>query len=416
MDVGKRSLVRSLRGAANVANATRPFARSGYGSIPSFFSGWWTSELPLHTAVARTVRSVGHVRNGSLRSPYGWAALAVDALSSAQLVRLHRAALQAPKYFEAALADELGSSWRTRIAPEFNVVPTPLTPARVAQPFATRRRAWCVANKTSYGDAGKRNHLEIWRGPNTPSDGSAPVLLQVHGGAWIIGHKSQQAQPLMEHMTDRGWICVSINYSLSPKAAWPAHIVDVKRAIAWVKQHIGEYGGDPNFLAITGGSAGGHLSSLAALTANDPQFQPGFEAADTTVQCAVPMYGVYDFINSDGTGRADMIDYLQDYVMKSKLASNASIWEAASPMARVHADAPPFMLVHGTNDALVPIEQARSFADVLRKTSSQPVVFVELPGTQHAFDTFWSPRTHAAVHAIESFVNVARSAYVATLA
>ena len=125
------------------------------------------------------------------------------------------------------------------------------------------------------------------------------MLLQVPGGAWMTGNKRGQAHPLMSHLAELGWVCVAINYRLSPRSTWPDHIVDVKRALAWTKEHIAEYGGDPDWIAITGGSAGGHLSSLAALTANDPQFQPGFEEADTRVQAAVPFYGVYDFTRSD---------------------------------------------------------------------------------------------------------------------
>src|SRR5690606_14861447 len=125
----------------------------------------------------------------------------------------------------------------------------------------------------SYGDAGRRNTLDIWKRPDLPLDAGAPVLVQVHGGAWVIGNKEQQAMPLLSHMADRGWVCVSINYRLSPRATWPDHIVDVKRALGWVKENIASYGGDPEFVAITGGSAGGHLSSLAALTANEPEFQ-----------------------------------------------------------------------------------------------------------------------------------------------
>jgi len=87
----------------------------------------------------------------------------------------------------------------------------------------------------------------------------------------------------MSHLAELGWVCVAINYRLSPRSTWPDQIVDVKRALAWTKEHIAEYGGDPDWVAITGGSAGGHLSSLAALTPNDPQFQPGFEDADTSV-------------------------------------------------------------------------------------------------------------------------------------
>ena len=86
----------------------------------------------------------------------------------------------------------------------------------------------------------------------------------------------------MPHLAAQGWVCVAINYRLAPRDPFPAHIVDVKRAIAWIREHIAEYGGDPSYLAITGGSAGGHLAALAALTPNDPAYQPGFEDADTS--------------------------------------------------------------------------------------------------------------------------------------
>ena len=121
------------------------------------------------------------------------------------------------------------------------------------------------------------------------------MLIQVPGGAWAVNDKRLQAYTLMSRMVELGWICVSINYSKSPRCAFPAHLIDVKRAIAWVRENIADYGGDPDFIAITGGSAGGHLAALAALTPNDPTFQPGFEDADTAVHAAAPLYGVYDF-------------------------------------------------------------------------------------------------------------------------
>ena len=92
----------------------------------------------------------------------------------------------------------------------------------------------------------------------------------------------------MQHLAAKGWVCVAINYRLAPRDPFPAQIVDVKKAIAWIRENIAAYGGDPDYIAITGGSAGGHLTALAALTPNDPEWQPGFEDVDTSVQAGDP--------------------------------------------------------------------------------------------------------------------------------
>ena len=147
-------------------------------------------------------------------------------------------------------------------------------------------------------DAGPAHQLDIWRRPDPADATAAPVLLHIPGGAWSINDKRGQGYSLMRALVERGWICVSINYRRSPHHPWPAHLLDVKQAIGWVKKNIAEYGGDPQFLAVTGGSAGGHLSALAALTANDPLLQPGFEDVDTAVAAAVPMYGVFDLTDA----------------------------------------------------------------------------------------------------------------------
>jgi len=233
--------------------------------------------------------------------------------------------------------------------------------------------------------------------------------VQVHGGAWMMGEKRGQAHPLMAHLAERGWVCVTINYRLSPRAQWPDHIVDVKRALAWTKANIAEHGGDPSFVVITGGSAGGHLSALAALTPGLAGFQPGFEDADTSVAAAVPFYGVYDFTNRDGSAGRALVPFLERRVMHSRLADNRAVWEEASPMSHVRPDAPPFFVLHGANDVLVPVEQARSFVRALRAVSRNPVVYAELPRAQHAFDVLPSVRVHHTVLAVERFLAVVRS-------
>src|SRR5690606_33139228 len=112
------------------------------------------------------------------------------------------------------------------------------------------------------------------------------------------------------------------------------------------------------------------------------------------------------------TGRAEMEALLSEHVFKTALADDRDSWDQASPMSWVGPDAPPFFLAHGTNDTLVPVEQARAFARVLREASNQPVVYAELPRAQHAFDIFSSVRTLHTLHAIDRFLAVVRSSSV----
>ncbi len=402
-----RLLAWSLAGAANTANAYRPFARRSAPSVLCFGPGVLTSELPLHAIAAQAAGLALHARRGDLRSWQGKLGLGITAASWAALVGLHAEARRSGEVLEAALVDELGREYRSRIAEPF----TPTAAARptlrqVALPVTPRRR-YTRDRDLAYGDHGTRNLLDIWRRSDLADDARAPVLLQVHGGAWAIGNKEQQAVPLMAHLAERGWVCVAINYRLSPRATWPDLIVDVKRALAWIKQNIDRYGGDPGFVAVTGGSAGGHLSSLVALTAGEPLFQPGFEEADTAVQAAVPFYGIYDFTNRDGTGRSDLLGFLERLVFKSQFADDPIPFEMASPMSHVRPDAPPFFVLHGANDSLAPVEQARSFVGELRKGSLSPVVYGELPRAQHAWELFASVRALHTVDAIDRFLGVA---------
>ena len=107
---------------------------------------------------------------------------------------------------------------------------------------------------------------------------------------------------------------------------------------------------------------------------------------------------------------------LAQRVFKTTLADDRDAWEMASPMHHVGADAPPFFVLHGTNDTIVPVEQARAFASMLRARSHRPVVYAELPRAQHAFDALPSVRVHHTVHAVERFLAVVRGRHAATAA
>ena len=270
------------------------------------------------------------------------------------------AAQRADLALTAALEESFGPDFREQVyhpATDPSVMP----PQPVAPSPGPHRRYAAKTSDISYGPGGTEHLLDIWRRPDLAPGHRAPVLIQVPGGAWTLNGKRPQAYTLMSRMVELGWICVSINYSKSPRAKFPAHIIDVKRAIAWVRENIADYGGDSDFIAITGGSAGAHLASLAALTPNDPTFQPGFERADTTVQAVAPYYGVYDFTDFDNMHEM-MLPFLEQFVMKARYEDEPERFVAASPISYVHSDAPPFFVLHGEKDELVPSGQARRSA------------------------------------------------------
>lgn len=389
--------------AASTLNAYRPLARSGYSSLFSWLFGLVVTELPLQTLVSQVGGLALTARR--LTRPVRAIAWLVAGISALGLLNFSRAGHKANVPLAAALDSGLGTSRRTDSAGLWR---RPTGDGTAKTPGLLRMlriyRDYAHDSNISYGEYGRANQLDIWRRPDLEPTGKAPVLFQIPGGAWTTGNKRGQAHPLMSHLAELGWICVAINYRHSPRNTWPDHIVDVKRALAWVKAHITGYGGDPDFIAITGGSAGGHLSSLAALTPNDPQFQPGFEDADTEVQAAVPFYGVYDFTRFDDAMHPMMPGLLAKLVVKQRPSTNLQPYVAASPVTHVSADAPPFFVLHGHNDSLVPVEQARGFVTRLREVSRQPVVYAELPLTQHAFDIFGSARAAHAAIAVGQFL------------
>jgi acetyl esterase/lipase len=396
------------------ANALRPAFLDQKAGTYAFGPGWHVSELPLLALGSQVLATVVTLRGGRWRTPRGQIRLAAQALSAAGLLTLERAARDSEAVLEEALVAGLGAGYAARAVRE-GVDPPVGAAINAANPLPSyiRRAAYLRAEGIQYGPEGRRNRLDIWARGDLDAGARAPVLVQIHGGAWTMGDTRYQGYPLVSRLTAAGWVCVPITYRLSPKATFPDHIVDVKRAIVWVKEHIAAYGGDPNFVVLTGGSAGGHLSALAALSPNDPAFQPGFEGSDTSVQGAVPLYGIYDLRDWDGRGGPPhALRLIERSVLKTSPASDPELWRRASPISWVGPDAPPMMLVHGTNDSLVPVDGARRMAEALRRSSTQPVVYAELPYAQHAFDLYGSLRTRYTVRAIERFLAYVRADHV----
>lgn len=359
-----------------------------------FVAGWLATEFPPHVLTGHALSRVAHPSIGRVGTT--WAAQRAD------------------RALTAALEQSFGPGFREQVCHPASDKTVCAPPGGVLSRPGPHRRYAAQTSNISYGPGGRDNLLDIWRRDDLAPGCRAPVLIQVPGGAWTVGDKRVQAYTLMSRMAELGWICVSINYCKSPRSTFPAHLIDVKRAIAWVRQNIADYGGDPDFIAITGGSAGGHLASLAALTPNDPAFQPGFEGADTTVQAVAPYYGVYDFTDFDNMHEL-MLPFLEHFVLKARYADHPERFMAASPVSYAHSDAPPFFVLHGEKDELVPSGQARAFCAALRAAGAATVAHAELANAHHAFDILSTVRSRLAADAVSDFLGVVYGRRVSSL-
>ena len=341
-----------------------------------FWLGYLVNEFPFFAfcwLVASTLLALG---NESLGSPAGLAVLALAVLTACGLALIMWRGLLAGPVVARALSRDLGLGGLT------GSVRWSGRRAGVCRrgPCSGRCRsdpATCSGSRTSATalPGGVIDSICIATGPRPAG---APVLIHFHGGHFRMGGKSREARALFYRLARQGWVCISADYRLRRAGRFPASQVDAKRAIAWARQHAGEYGADPSLLVVAGDSAGAHLASMAALTANDPVFQPGFEDADTSVSAAVCLYGFYG--NRDLAGPVP-----------------------SSPHAYVRRDAPPFFVAHGDNDTFIPATSAESFVDALRGVSMNPVVYARLPGAQHSFDLLHSVRFQHVIDGIEAF-------------
>ncbi len=406
-------LLFSLVSAGLTYNMFHPSDRGERRVVFVFFASWLWGELALHAILLQALIAVGFAWAGAASSFFGLLALAITIGSCVALGYGYRESLLAAPAAERALREVYGRQYEDKIhsghAQRFE---REIRWQPILRPFPIRHPdVECVRDIQFAREQGVSLKLDVYRHRSMPD--RCPTLLQIHGGAWVLGDKREQALPLMNQLAERGWVCISANYRLSPHATFPDHIIDVKRAIAWIREHGHRYGADPDFIVITGGSAGGHLSALAALTPEDKRYQPGFEDVDTSVNACVPIYGVYDFTDRHGLRSTEgQRKLLEERVMKGSLEEIPDLYRDASPVDRVTDSAPPFMIVHGDRDVLVPVEEARRFRAVLAEHSKVQPVYVEVPGAQHAFEMFPSLRTQGVVDAVERFVAYVYSDYL----
>ena len=397
--MGKTFLIVAAIGLVFVLNAFFP-RKDRVLLAPSFMSAWLTIELAPWLLFWQCVGVAAFIAKGALDDVLGWVGLAVAALGAAGLGAIIGRARKTVLTVRDATAD-------LDIADDAPTFPR----SHVVFPILMRHRKGVkrVRNITFAEYGKKKVRLDVTSAVDTKPGDRRPGILQIHGGGWVIGDKREQGIPLLNHLAVNGWVGVNANYRLSPKATFPEHLIDLKKAIAWYRDHADEHGADPDFLCVTGGSAGGHLCALVALTANDPEYQPGFEDVDTSVKAAVPFYGVYDFTNRHGTWHKDTVKrFFGPMIMKKKLEDDPEAFAKASPLDQVRPDrapVPPFFVIHGDLDTLAPVADAREFVRLLRETSDAPVLYAEMQGAEHAFEVFPSFRTARVIEGVERFLH-----------
>jgi acetyl esterase/lipase len=349
----------------------------------SFWFGFVVNELPFVALYLLAASTALAIAQSGVESPVFWAAFGLAVLAAAGLAIVASRALRTRPAVDRALNEGLGGAWSaglddTILARLRHHLPF----ARILfGPFFFRRRDVERLANIRYGDAGRWNLLDLYRRRSRPSSG--PTLVHLHGGAFVMGKKSREARALIYRLTSQGWVCISANYRL--RTARSDQLIDVKKVLAWIREHGHEYGADPAVVFVAGSSAGAHLAASAALTPNEPAFQPGFEGADTSVTAAICLYGYYGRLDTD------------EPPPSSLLAHDGT----QAP--------PPFFVAHGDLDTLVMVEDARAFVERLRSTSPSPVVYAELPGAHHSFDLFHSIRFEIVIDAVEAFSAWVRS-------
>ena len=225
----------------------------------------------------------------------------------------------------------------------------------------------------AYADASPFQKLDLYLPDAPPPATGYPLIVFVHGGAWMMCDKRDvQLVPALSAL-ERGYAVASLNYRLSSEAIFPAQIVDVKAAVRWLKGHAGEYRLDSNRVAAWGGSAGGHLASLLGTSANIPEledFAQGFREEKASVQAVVAWFAPTNFLMMDvylretGAGIADHTtpDSPESKLLGRFIADCPDDVKKANPETWIRADCPPFFLQHGKIDPIVPYQHSVEFA------------------------------------------------------
>ena len=232
--------------------------------------------------------------------------------------------------------------------------------------------------------------LDLYLPANTKSP--VPLIIWIHGGGWKNGSK-ENCLPVRMGFTDRGYAVASINYRLTGEASFPAQIEDCKEAVRWLRAHAGEYGLDAGHFGVWGSSAGGHLVALLGTSGDVSAFDKGENLnISSRVQAVCDYYGPSDFYtmgSAPGFERHARADSPESALLGGPVSEKPETAKAASPVSHVTPDDPPFLIVHGDADRVVPPDQSHRMDAALRKAGVKTELVI-LPGAGHGGPAFAS--------------------------
>jgi acetyl esterase/lipase len=230
-----------------------------------------------------------------------------------------------------------------------------------------------------------------------------PTLLYLHGGAWAVGDKSDGAAERLMPIAASGFAVASANFRLVPSVTHPTPVHDVKAAVRWLRANAAEYGLDPDRIAIGGGSSGGHLASLTGLTLGDAQLEGDVGdhvGVSSAVRAVVAYFPSTDLVLSGGRNALESQilppPWTAALLGLDRIDDDPELARSASPRHRVHADAPPHLILHGDRDTAVNHEQSRVLHEALSAVGAHST-YVLIAGAGHDGPEFLAPAITATV-------------------
>jgi acetyl esterase/lipase len=248
--------------------------------------------------------------------------------------------------------------------------------------------------------------LDLYLPPGNITN-ARPLVIYVAGGGWLADRPRNAGAfedwpRIFASLSKAGYVVASIRYRLSGEARFPAAEHDTKAAIRWLRSNAVKYGIDKNRVVIWGSSAGGQLAALAAVSCGDlslaPPTSPSIAQAESApkaeesdcVQGAVIWYGIFDFNQmglqptAQGTNRSDRPDAASQFLGCRIAECAPGVARAASAVSHVDAHDPPMLLIHGSVDRVVPVEQSQQFYGVLKSQGVKAELLI-IPDVDHSF-------------------------------